>query len=476
MINYYAIQGRTLTRIFYSLLLFFLFSFIFSDSRSVLAASDRSQDITFTKRFFDSNPFGLAYGGTYKGGPFLDTARELGAGCVHINIRIPEIITNQGIDWTAVDSFVAQLNGDCALIRIKSGDSKSSPSGISMPEDLEQYEEVIRNIVRRTNGKVRFFENDWEPDNKKFWNDTPENYLELLKLFSKAVKQEQPGAIVIMGGHSGHFNSKGRPASYAVVDYALKNGSAYFDVFDLHLYHDLYTIPYRVNWFRTYMERLGIDKPIFVTEYGGPTPMEYPDQQLVNRLKMGIQEDFSVFTSGLEGYPDDIRMFAPNIPKELDRKRDQIQADEIIQRTLLALSSGVDMVWYWNMVSGGEHPVFGKLGLTNKQGGILYSFDAYKRTEHLLAGIACLQRIDVGNPDVFFFRIKKRTDNKNIYVVWAKLSSATGRDGNPVKVALPLPWGRMTIKNLHGSEKIETSGSDRILLINLTASPLFIMP
>lgn len=452
----------------------------FAFGPTILAAKkgitdNRKYDSTIdigVKRLFDENPLGVAHGYFYKGERFLHFIRDLHIDSTHINIRWEEIERRKGgYNWTAVDDFVKQLRkGDRALIRIQST-SRWGTKGIGLlPRDLERYSRFIGNLVSRTEGKVKYYEIDWEVDNKKHWNDTAENYVIMLKAFYDAVKKSSLDAMVIVGGHSGAFSS-GTPIRRDMIDYIFEYGSDYYDMYDVHFYHDLYTIPYRLHWFQKRMEKYGVVKPIVVTEYGGPTPLEYPDKRMLQRLRKEILRDYRVFAEGLKGYPPEIRMFAPNIPEALERKRNEIQASEFVQRTTLMLSSGAKMVWYWNLVEGGIHPVFGKLGLLTTKGKEKYAYYAYQRMARILGDIEAIERLNLRDADAFGFKIWQRNTNHIVYVLWGRLGMPGIRKNIPVR--LPLTWVKVKITDSLGEEEIRETANGELLL-KLTDIPIFL--
>jgi len=420
---------------------------------------------------FDENPLGVAYGHMYKGNNFLSLIRDLNINSTHINIWWKEIEPSMGhFNWSAVDSFVAQLrDGDRALIRIKTDSKWTSRDGSSLPRNMKHYTTFLRRLVRRTHGKVKYFESDWEIDSRKSWNDTPEHYVVLLKAFYNTVKGANPAAIVIFGGHSGRFENS-VPARYEIIDYVFLHGKAYFDMFDLHLYHDLYDIPYRVSWFKKDMERYGIAKPIVVTEYGGPTPMEYPDKMVLAKLQREINQDYTVFENGLIGYPPGIRMFAPNIPAELEATRERLHAAEIVQRTLIIISSGPKMVWYWNLNSDGKHPIFGKLGLMDPMGNKKNAYEVYRRMASKLGDIKAIKRIDMINPEVYAYKIWRR-DGRIVRVLWAR-PDEYWQSTHPV-VSIPVAFGDVKIENVLGEPQTPAIKNGERLL-ELTELPVFV--
>ena len=74
---------------------------------------------------------------------------------------------------------------------------------IYAPEDLSTWEEFLNNLVTRYNDQIKTWE-VWNephiPGSSTFWNDTPENFVKLLKSAYKTIKNVQPDAVVTIGG------------------------------------------------------------------------------------------------------------------------------------------------------------------------------------------------------------------------------------------------------------------------------------
>lgn len=64
----------------------------------------------------------------------------------------------------------------------------------------------------------------------------------------------------------------------------IKEGNRYFDVFDIRLYGNIYTIPARIELIRKKLVDAGARKPIICTEYHGPGLFEFPE----NRKYVGM--------------------------------------------------------------------------------------------------------------------------------------------------------------------------------------------
>jgi hypothetical protein len=113
-----------------------------------------------------------------------------------------------------------------------------------MPEDIEAYKEFLRKVVERYNGDgindapgapvVKYWQIENEVDNKILWNDTMENYGELLKISYEVIKKADPSAKLLISGFT-------NPSAYykfyrPLFDY-LNNKyprKRFFDIVDFH--------------------------------------------------------------------------------------------------------------------------------------------------------------------------------------------------------------------------------------------------
>ncbi|MBI5198318.1 MAG: hypothetical protein HZA19_06895, partial [Nitrospirae bacterium] len=336
----------------------------------------------------------------------------------------------------------------------------------------------VYDTVKRTQGKVYFFENEFEFDLEKHWSGTQDEYLRSLKTFYRAVKDANPEAVVIVGGHSGTFKNA-MPNQKAFVDRILKEGSSYFDLFDLHLYGNIYDIPDRVAWFRNRMSELGVDKGIVAVEYGGPTPLEFPGEEGREIWAEG-KKNLRIFTEGLKGYPVRYRLFAMNIPRELEEKRDRIQAREFTQRTVLGLSSGVRMMLWWNFtapmgnVKGQRiiHPVFGKLSLVSPDLQPKPNYDAYRIMADQLAGVRQVVRIREGREDIYFYRLERGTGSPK-YVLWQRRDIVEGEDLPPFSYEVQTEWEKVRVTDVFGRSREVASKNGKVRL-EVTDTPLYL--
>jgi hypothetical protein len=310
---------------------------------------------------------------------------------------------------------------------------------------------------------------------------------------------------VIVGGYDGLFGPPGthqfpnQEVGLAFFDYVLKEGRDAFDVFDLRLYGDPYTIEARVDFMRRKMVALGYDKPIVSTEYGGPNLFEFPENwQYVPLVSSWTQ---SVATSGAEdkqpknpiaelyekmgSLAPQTQMFMIGCPPELEAKYQRIQARGIVMRNLFALSAGVQKTIYWYlpaMPPTGDQRfnimvlMYGKIGLLELHDGVLSKpltgADTFQRMTKVLAGVKRVRRITVPEkPSIFLFEVD-RGERGPAYVVWEQRDTFSGEDSP----AAPFEWP-WTSKTANGEDALghrqamEVRDGKLHLLVSLT--PIF---
>jgi hypothetical protein len=423
------------------------------------------------------SPFGAGwaflYG--YSGIPaatYVPLLRQMGGGFTKIYLIWNQVEPAKGhYDWTAVDAFVNQLKSpDEGLISVFSSSQWATrvPSAMLPPSPAKNpgdYARFIHDLVKHCQGRVRCWENDAEPSNPVYWSGTKEEFVAELKLFYKAVKEADPKASVIVGGYDGMFGPPGthqlpmQQAGLNFFDYVLKEGRAAFDVFDLRLYGDPYTIPARVDYMRRKMLALGYDKPFFSTEYGGPNLFEFPvnrkyvplvlawSRSMANpNAKDNPKTQIEAMYKNMSTLAPETQMFMLGCPPELNAKYERIQARGLVMRNVLGLSAGVQKMLYWQFLNAhGDRDdmmtlMYGKIGMVGEEDGKLQKrylvADVFERMAKALDGVEAVKRIDApGRPDIFLFEID-RAGRRPAYVVWQQRDMFTGEDSPPV----PFDW------------------------------------
>ena len=86
------------------------------------------------------------------------------------------------------------------------------PSALLPPspaKDPDDYYRFVYDLVKHCKGRVRYWQNDAEPNNPIYWSGTKEEFVAQLKVFHRAVKAADPAAVVVVGGYDGLFGPPG---------------------------------------------------------------------------------------------------------------------------------------------------------------------------------------------------------------------------------------------------------------------------
>jgi hypothetical protein len=330
------------------------------------------------------------------------------------------------------------------------------PSPAKEPED---YYRFVYELVRHCRGKVRYWQNDAEPNNPTFWAGTKEEFVSGLTIFYRAVKDADPDAEVIAGGYDGLFvppTLTDKPpfpmqeAGLRFFDYVLDEGRNAFDIFDLRLYGDPYTIRPRIEFMREKMQRLGYEKPTVCTEYGGPSIFQFAanrqyrpwvaawSQAVAGGQANPVAAEIAHLYEVMSTLPPETQMFMLGCPPELNDKLARIQARELVMRNLFAFAAGVGKTLYWQFLHAhGDRNdlmtlMFGKIGMVGEENGALTRrfpvAEAYVRMAAALRGLERVTQIETPDqPEIFLFRVD-RGQRGSLYVVWQKRDPLAGED------------------------------------------------
>src|SRR5262249_4450474 len=225
-------------------------------------------------------------------------------------------------------------------------------------------------------------------------------------------------------GPPGEHPIPGQDRVLAFTEYVLNEASQYFDVLDIHLSSDPYTIPARVELTRSKMAALGYTKPIISTEYNGPGFFEFP----ANRRYYGLLQSWSqslassdaaagspggkTTAGGIPGLYDQMASLAPETQmflmgcsEPLERKLERLQAHDIVTRNVLAFSAGVEKTAFWDLWHDTSKRddlttlLYGKLKLVEYKDGSLtgrhHLAGVFQRMTAALDGLESVRRISV---------------------------------------------------------------------------------
>ncbi|NVM20228.1 MAG: hypothetical protein HWN68_00425 [Desulfobacterales bacterium] len=436
---------------------------------------------------FSESPLGVAFGFRYRGQIFMPYIKELGINLTKLYIYWQEVEPEKGkYEWRCIDNFLNQLDQDTeVLIALWSSSNWATKQkafkGGSAPLNMNQYYRFVFEVVKHCQGKIRYWQNDCEPNSADFWKGSKEEFVTTLRAFYKAVKDADSKAQVIVGGHNGHFRAQ-TPGNQPFFDHVFKEAKDSFDVFDLRLYGDIYTVPDRVEWFRKRMRDFGFQKPIVCTEYGGPWPAICPDYPAWRRQfsklqrKHGARTARRIIVNGMkkdrEKLSPCLRMFLDDCSKKLDDRRHRIHSRDIVARTIMALSCGVNRLWYWNMTGWRGHIVFGKFPLMDERFDLRYpAFFAYQRMVEKLKGMKSVEQIKTRGENVYLFAIEKDSD-KRLYVLWEKRDPYFGEDQAPTALELDMKAKKIIVEDVFGNQEVKNVIQDS-LKIEITDTPLY---
>ena len=464
-------------------------------------------------------PLGIAWGmifgppSTQQPPRFLPVVRQLGGGFTKINLTWGQLEPQEGqYDWELVDAYLDQLGSpDEGLLAILS----SSPWATRVPAwflppspalDLARYHRFVRDLVAHVGGRLRYFQNDSEANNPIFWSGTNEEYLAQLRIFAQAVREADPQAKVVLGGSDGLFDPAGaapmpgQQASLDLLDLLLTRGRDLFDVFDLHLYADPYTIAARVDFVRGKLSALGLTQPIIATEYDGPGFFEFS----ANRRYFGLLQSWgqSLASGGAEqaggapsgvaslyqdmaGLAPETQMFLLGCSDPLEQKLRRIQARDLVMRNLFALAGGVQKTAFWDLWhdttsrDNVETLLYGKLKLMESTGaaGTLDQrtpiADAFARMAEALAGSESIQRLTLaGQEAIQLFEVTRRGRGR-LYVAWERRDVFSGEDAPATATAWATAGQAARAHDILGNE-VGVTLRRGVLSVPLSVTPVFI--
>jgi len=419
------------------------------------------------------SPLGICWGMVY-GRPFstaevfLPQVRKLNAGFTRVILFWSQLEPAKGeYHWEVLDSYLDQLQSpDEGMLTIYSASPWATRNSTwvfppSPARDPEDYSRFIRALVLHAKGRVRYFQNDSEPNNPMFWSGSKEEFVGQLRLFAKAVRGADANAKVVLGGSDGLFDPTGThplPGQQQVLDYfdyVLAEAAEDFDVFDLHLYADPYTIPARVEFMRNRMAARGYAKPIIAAEYNGPSFFEFPVNRKYFRLmaEMGVKESADVreLYAAPQALAPETQMFLQGAPAALEERLQRLQARDLVIRNILAFSAGVQKMAFWDIWHETEKRdqvktlLYGKLKLLEHKDGelseVLPLGRAYREMAAQLRGVESVERMATGDASIYAFQVRRR-DRGPVGVVWMR------EEGPGREVSLPGVSGKVAVTDI----------------------------
>jgi hypothetical protein len=346
-----------------------------------------------------------------------------------------------------------------------------------------------------------------------FWAGSAEDYVVQLRAFSAAVREADPDAVVVLGGHDGLFRPPGLPnmggsgfpgqaEGLAFFDHVAGNARDAFDLFDLRLYAYRYTIVPRVEHLRQRLAAFGDAPPIVCTEYGGPGFFSFAENRAHVAL-LGTWADAattadeagepSADESGarriarlydeMSTLPPQTQMFMQGCAPELEAKLRRLQARDLVQRNLLALSAGVRWTMYWELLDapGARDDLmtlmFGKVGLLGPGGDGLRVVspvaDVFARMAHTLADARKVERIELpGEPETYLFRVE-RGDGGDVHVAWQRREPFAGEDLHDAELCVAWRYQGARATDAFG-ETVPVRVEDGMLRVPISDTPVYV--
>lgn len=456
---------------------------------------------------------GISYGVFGPPGLFMPQARALGAKLVRVYLTWQQIEPQPGAyDWTAVDALLAQCEGaDQLWITLVSASRWATRQATdflpaSPPRDLAAYQLFLGALVSRLRGVAAYWQCNNEPSNAGLWSGTAREYAELASIFARTVRHADPEAQVVLGGCG--FDVLGStPGSEprAFFDELLSMAAEAFDLFDVHLYDAPQHIPAHLEDARGMLRAHGIERPVVVGEYGGPTLLGFPELDSVMQAVMteafvegGPSLDSAELAAQSEtpdrramralyakmaGLAPSLQMFMQGCPPALDARRHRIACREIVTRNLLALASGVKLTLAWSLapeVPNYRDP-FNMMGfLSDKLALLSYHHDELSRREPagetfarfaaLMEGATDVRRVET---DLGIAAMEIDRPRGSLFVFWAEADPFSGEDEPPKLIEWPWAAGTAHICDVFGISRdaAPTSGH---LSIGVTNTPMFV--
>ena len=212
-------------------------------------------------------------------------------------------------DWTTLDAHLAKAESEgvdditlvlagtpqwAATRELPTDAPWLGPGSASPPRDLEQWRAFVAAVATRYAGRIDAYEIGNEPNLPTFWNGTPAEYADLVSTAARAIREEDPGATVIV--NAGLVR---RPADVATLQPWLGTLGANpdLDVVSVHVYpaaEALADVPTLLESIRASLSGLGFARrPAWVTEVNvqdGSTLTDAQQQQAVTDLTRQISD------------------------------------------------------------------------------------------------------------------------------------------------------------------------------------------
>ena len=456
---------------------------------------------------------GISYGVFGAPGIFMPQIRELGSRLARVYLTWNQIEPQPGsYDWSAVDALLGQLGpGDRLWITVVTASRWATRQATdflpaSMPRDVAAYQLFLGALVSHCRGAVAYWQCNNEPSNAGLWSGSAADYADLATVFARTVRNADPDAQIVLGGCG--FDVLGSNAGSeqrVFFDEVLARAGDAFDVFDVHLYDAPQRIPAHIEDARAMMRLRGIDRPVVVGEYGGPTLLGFPELDSV--MQSVMMEAFADGEPSLDSadlaaqgetpdrramralygkmaeLPPTLQMFMQGCPPALEARRHRIACREIVTRNLLAMAGGVTLTLAWNLapeVPNYRDP-FNLMGfISDKLALLSYQHDELSRREPaaetfarfaaLMSDATAVRRVDT---DLGIVAMEVTRERGPLFVFWAEADPFTGEDEPPKLIEWPWAADTAHVCDVFGISRDARPASGHLSL-GVSVTPLLV--
>jgi hypothetical protein len=369
-----------------------------------------------------------------KAGTFMPALRALGGGFSRVTLYWTQLEPHPGtMRWDELDAYLDQIERpDEAMITIASASPwatrvKAAVFPSSPAKDPKAYYSFVRAVVEHCAGRVRYFQADTEPSNRFYWDASAADYAAQQRIFYRAVKDADPRALVVLGGSDGLFDPAGddplpqQDATIAYLRTILRDTGNAYDLFDLHLYADPYTIPARVAFVRAEMRAAGHIRPIIASEVSGPGFFEFKANRRFAAALIGPgagPDTVRQLKRSLADMPIAARMFLDAPGSAAAGRLLRVQSEDLVIRNVLALAAGIERTAWFAIPQDAADPDAPR-SIINSPTGLFASTPqgigaatplaaVFARTAHALDAATSVTRIATDDDGVYAYRIAQR--------------------------------------------------------------------
>ena len=325
-------------------------------------------------------------------------------------------ISQSRYTWDDTDAIVKALPPDVQMVmnispahpsaRIRG--SHTMPRSFA-PIDSDLYTDFVGRCVERYDGDGRDDMPDlvapikvWQVGNEPAPAKDPSGYAKLLRLTTKAIKQADPEARVLIGGVSGFSPERKYLADfdrfYLPILQEL-NGDG-FDIFDIHYFGD------------AHQDYLGL-KPI----------VAHVREALADSGFSSDTEIWATEVGTFSGSPDRV---SPFNARTFNAQTEAQQAGAVIKYYVFGMRWGIRRIfWAFGLEEGfkNENGFFDRTGLVTRDGRRKMAFYSYQRMVEKLSGADWNNITPIIEKDgVYVYRVQ-RMNSDAVYVAWKDSTS-----------------------------------------------------